>query len=77
MLITGDQKTGYVALFDCQHPAVVFHTIYLGSRIVLNDGNWTELDKSNVNEASTLTNYVIQMERVKTSFIDSFHSDLS
>ena len=65
MLISGSRKEGYVGIFDCQHPAVTFHRIYLGSRVVLNDGSWTEVDKSNVSEASKLTdNYGKQMGRV-------------
>jgi uncharacterized protein YfiM (DUF2279 family) len=33
----------------------MFHKIYLRSHIVSNNGNWTEIDKSNVSEASKLT----------------------
>lgn len=76
MLIGGSRRTGYVGIFDCQHPAVMFHKIYLGSRIVPNDGSWMEVDKSNVSEASRLTdNYGIQMGRVISPLINPPHFD--
>jgi hypothetical protein len=68
------KKKGYVAIFDCQHPAVMFHKIYLGSRIVLNDGSWIEVDKSNVSEASELTyNCGIKMGRLISPLITPPH----
>jgi hypothetical protein len=64
MLVSGNQKEGYVGILDCQHSAVTFHRIYLGSRVVLNNDTWKEVDKSNVSEASKLTgNYGKQMGR--------------
>lgn len=64
MLVNGNQKEGYVGIFDCQHPAVTFHKIYVESRVVPNDGTWTEVDKSDVSQASALTgNYGKQMGR--------------
>jgi hypothetical protein len=55
LLVTGNREVGYVGLFDCRHPAVASHKIYLKSRVVLNNGSWTEVDKSCVSIASILT----------------------
>jgi hypothetical protein len=55
ILVAGSREVGYVGLFDCRHPAVASHKIYLKSRVVLNDDSWTEVDKSSVSIASILT----------------------
>lgn len=76
MLVDGNQKEGYVGIIDCQHPAVMFHRIYLGSRVVLNDGTWKEIDKSSVSEASKLTgNYGKQMGQFISPLIELPHFD--
>lgn len=75
MLVGGNRKSGYYALFDCKYPMVTSHMAYLGSRVVLNDGNWIEVDKSNVSEASMLTGD--RMGRIISPLIDPPHLDFA
>lgn len=76
MLVDGNQKEGYVGIFDCQHPAVTFHRIYLGTRVIFNNDIWKEVDTSNVSEASKLTgNYGKQMGQFISPLIELPHFD--
>ncbi len=52
-LLRGDKKHGYTFAASHAHPNVMLGRIQIQSRVVPNDGNWTEITPEMFNVAST------------------------
>lgn len=52
-LLSGSKKKGYKFAGSTSNPYMLLGTFYLLSRIVDNDGNWTEINPTAFNAAST------------------------
>ena len=66
-LLRGDKKHGYLFAGSHANPPVFLGTFQLLSRIIPNDGNWTEIDPSMFNAASAFhtTGHVIKFPAKK------------
>jgi hypothetical protein len=62
-LLNGNKKYGYTFIASHANPSVWLGKIYMMSRTIPNDGNWTEIDKNGFNFVSVghASGYVVQL----------------